>query len=521
MNTTVRLQLSVMMFLEYFIWSSWYVTMGPYLGGVLHFTPTQIGMAYNATALAAMISPFFVGMVADRFFATEKILGVLHLLGGLLLYAASQVKTFETFYPLLIAHTLCYMPTLALTNSLSFHQMKDPGKEFPSIRVMGTISWIAAGLTISFLLGETANTTPKPFLIGAGMSLAMGLYCFLLPHTPPKAKGQAVSAKDILGLDALQLLKEPSFAIFILAAFLICVPLTFYFSFVPVYLAEQSFSYIPAKMSIGQGSEIFFMLVMPWFFARLGVKWMLLFGMFAWSARYFLFLLGDNPAIPFSAILIYAGIFLHGICYDFFFVTSYIYVDKKAPATIRAKAQGFIAFVTLGAGMFVGASLSGWVVQNYTFPNAGADHYQQLSAEAWSAGNYAKWDAEGKPVLGQVVYLVPTNNAPAKIWISRADDKLAAAPQKPADPKAVEVSLPAASGPAAKPSAVVEAYVAEGTKYKPGGKMVVQSLDTLSKPMSQWTKIWLIPALGALVIMALFGLFFRYQEEARPAAKKS
>jgi nucleoside transporter len=343
MNTSIRIRLSVMMFLQYFIWGAWYVTMGPYLGGTLNFTGQQIGFAYNSTALAAMISPFFVGMVADRFFPTEKVLALLHVLGGLLLLAAAQATSFQTFYPLLIAHTLCYMPTLALTNSISFHQMSDPGKEFPGIRVLGTISWIAAGFTVG-ALGAKAITTPAPFYIAAVISVLMGLYCLTLPHTPPKATGR-VTYRDVLGLDALQLMRERSFAIFVVSAFLLCIPLTFYFSFTPTFLGDMNVSNIPAKMTMGQMSEIFFLLVMPWFFVRLGVKYMLIVGMFAWGARYLLFVLGYNTEALWP---LYLGIILHGICYDFFFVTAYIYVDKKAPVAIRAKAQGFIAFVTLG-----------------------------------------------------------------------------------------------------------------------------------------------------------------------------
>lgn len=475
MNLGMRLRLSLMMFFQYFIWSAWYVTLGPYLGGPLNFTGQQIGLAYTSTALAAMISPFFVGMVADRFFATEKILAVLHLAGGALMLAVAQAKTFEFFYPLLLAHTLCYMPTLALTNSISFAQMKDPGKEFPSIRVLGTISWICAGLTVG-TLGVQATTTPKPFLIAAGVSLLMGLYCLTLPHTPPKTKGQPVSARDVLGLDALQMLRDPSFAIFVVAAFLICIPLTFYFSFTPTFLADSNVTNVPGKMTMGQMSEIFFMLVMPWFFARLGVKWMLIVGMFSWGLRYLLFVLGYNADIIWP---LYLGVILHGICYDFFFVTAYIYVDKKAPETIRAKAQGFIALVLLGLGMFVGASLSGVVVQRYSFPNVEPARFQTVrDASVWAEGNYAKWDLNGVAQYGRI----------------RSLDREAGV-------------------------ATLEVYRRVGNSFVPGDETVTQPLTALSKPLSLWNKIWLLPAVGALAIMVLFGLLFRYREEppAQPA----
>jgi len=469
MNFQFRLRLSIMMFLEYFIWSSWYVTMGPYLGGNLNFTPQQIGFAYNSTAIAAILSPFFVGMIADRFFATEKILGVLHLAGGALLFGAAQAKNFGAFYALLIGHTLCYMPTLALTNSLSFAQMKDPGKEFPSIRVLGTISWIVAGLTVGSVLGAKATTTPMPFQLAGAVSFLMGLYCFTLPHTPPKTTGK-VTARDVLGLDALQLMKEKSFAIFVAAAFLICVPLTFYFSFTPTFLGDCNVTNIPGNMTMGQMSEIFFMLVMPLFFARLGVKWMLIAGMGCWAARYLLFILGYTAGTVWP---LYLGLILHGICYDFFFVTAYIYVDKKAPETIRAKAQGFIAFVTLGAGMFVGATLSGIVVEHYSFPKIEPTRYAMVQdATGLAEGNIVRWEAGGQSAFGKV--------------------------------KSIS---------AAESSASIEVYKKQDSGFSPSGETVTQQIKTLGKPLPLWEKIWLLPAVGALGILALFAVMFRFKDE--------
>jgi nucleoside transporter len=474
MNISLRLRLSLMMFFQYFIWSSWYVTMGPYVGGTLNFTGQQIGLAYTCTALAAMLSPFFVGMVADRFFATEKILAVLHILGGLFLFGVSQARSFSTFYPLLIGHTLCYMPTLALTNSISFAQMKDPGKEFPSIRVLGTISWICAGLAVDGLLGTKATTTPLPFQMGAVVSLLMGFYCLSLPHTPPKDTG-AVKVRDVLGLDALQLMKERSFAIFVAAAFLICIPLTFYFNLTAIFLGDCGVSNIPGKMTIGQGSEIFFMLVMPLFFARLGVKWMLGVGMFCWAARYLLFLIGFNSA---TAWLLYVGIALHGVCYDFFFVTAYIYVDKKAPEVIRAKAQGFIAFVTLGAGMFVGAYLAGLVFESYSFPKVEPVKFQQVQdVSTWSKGNIVRWAVDGKSAFGKIKQVAKDTG-----------------------------------------TASVELYKPAGKGFKLTSEVVSQPLKNLSKPLPRWNDIWLLPAIGALVILGLFAVLFRYKEE--PAKKE-
>jgi nucleoside transporter len=359
MLRSTRLRLSIMMFLQYFVWGSWYVTMGPYLNETLKFDGHQIGLAYGATALAAMISPFFVGMVADRFFATEKILAVLHVVGGLLLLYVSTLRDFGSFYPVLLAYTLCYMPTLALSNSLSFHQMSDPGKQFPGVRVLGTIGWIAAG----YAIGASGYGTSAGMFQTAGVaSLALALYSLSLPHTPPAKLGHAVTIGDILGLDALKLMRESSFAIFVIGSFLICIPLQFYYGLAGAFLSEIGIENVPAKMTWGQVSEIFFMLVMPWFFIRLGVKWMLIVGMLAWTTRYLLFSWGDNGSLVW---MLYLGILLHGICYDFFFVTGQIYVDKRAPGDLRAAAQGFIAFVTLGVGMFVGSLVFGRVLDMY------------------------------------------------------------------------------------------------------------------------------------------------------------
>jgi nucleoside transporter len=478
MNTSIRLRLSVMMFLEYAIWASWYVTMGRYLGGQLNFTPQQIGLAYNSTALAAIISPFFVGMIADRFFATEKVLALLHMLGGVLILALAKATTFSTFYALLIAHTLCYMPTLALTNSISFGQMQDPGKEFPRIRVLGTISWIVTVWGI----GQIASldrfrgydvTTPMPFVVAGVASIVMGLYCLSLPHTPPKAKGETVTARDVLGLEALQLLKERSFLMFVLSAFLICIPLSFYFSFAPSFCGDLDMPNATGKTVFGQVSEIFFMLVMPWFFARLGVKWMLMVGMCSWGVRYLLFYYGYNTAVLWP---LYIGIVLHGICYDFFFVTAYIYTDKKAWDAIRAKAQGFIALVTLGAGMFVGTSLSGTIAGAYSFPAVEPAKFQKVDAKTWVAGNYARWEANGASLYGRIKEI--------------AEDKATLLQYKPA---------------------------ASGTGFAETAETATVALSALSRPLPRWDRIWIIPGLGALAIMALFAVIFQYREGSTPA----
>jgi nucleoside transporter len=358
-------RLSLMMFLQFFVWGSWFVTLGTHLGQI-GFTGSQIGYTYLMNNIAAIISPFFVGMIADRFFSSQKVMGILHLLGGLIMYFSADVTTVGLLIFGLFLYNLTYMPTLALVNAVSFRQMKSPDTEFPRVRVWGTIGWIVAGLVITFIQFNYYADVEKsslPLKMAAVASILMGLYSFTLPDTPPQNVGKEVTAGEVLGTKTLRLLREKSFFVFVLCSLLISIPLAFYYNFTNLYLNELGMQGVAAKQSMGQMSEVLFMILMPWFFVRLGVKKMLLVGMLAWVVRYAFFANGNLGPLEW---MLYAGILLHGVCYDFFFVTGQIYVDKKAPNEIRASAQGFIAFITYGVGIGLGSILSGKVVDAFT-----------------------------------------------------------------------------------------------------------------------------------------------------------
>jgi nucleoside transporter len=372
---SVRTRLAAMMFLQFFIWGSWFVTLSTYLGQGKGFAGGDIGAAYSTMPWGAIVAPFLVGMVADRFFAAERVLAVMHIVGALFLYLAAGASTPGQVFGILLVYAMCYNPTLALVNAISFNQMASPEKQFPAIRVFGTLGWIAAGILVGTLKLEA---TAQPLLIAAGTSLVLGLFSLALPHTPPKSLGHTVTVRDVLGLDALGLMKDRSFLVFVLGSLFICIPLAFYYNFTNLFLNEEGVVNAAGKMTMGQMSEVGFMLVMPFFFARLGVKKMLLLGMAAWAARYLLFAFGNAGDL---VAIFYLGILLHGVCYDFFFVTGQIYVDNTAPKSIQASAQGFITLITYGVGMLIGSLVSGRVVEAYQIMKGaeiGGHHWRSI-----------------------------------------------------------------------------------------------------------------------------------------------
>jgi nucleoside transporter len=369
MKSTVRLQLSVMMFLNFFIWGAWFVTMGTFLGKSLHASGKDIGYAYLSQSIGAIAAPFVIGLIADKFFSAQKILAVLHIVGGVILWYAGSVNTFDSFFPAIIIYMIVFMPTLALVNSISFRQMKNPSKEFPFIRVLGTIGWIVAGVAISFIgwdkPGDEALLS-NTFKMAAIAAILLGLFSFTLPATPPAKKGVKTSMGDILGLDALRLLKNRSYLIFFLSSIAICIPLSFYYNFTNLFLNEKGMQSTAGIQSLGQVSETLFMLLMPLLFIRFGVKKMLAIGMLAWAIRYGLFAYGNIGANYWMLII---GILLHGICYDFFFVTGQIYTDNLAGERFKSAAQGLITLATYGIGMMIGSLVSGPIVDAYATSN--------------------------------------------------------------------------------------------------------------------------------------------------------
>ncbi len=519
MATLIAPRLSVMMFIQFFIWGAWYVTAYLYLGKI-GFAGSEIAWTYSVGPIAGMISPFFVGMVADRFFATERILGVLHIAGGGAMYAAVMAMQADVPDPTIInllffVHMLCYFPTLALTNSLTLHSMTDAEKQFPLIRVFGTIGWIAAGVFVSLQEWDAALDM---FKIAAGAGIAMGVYCFTLPHTPPPQKGKAVSAREILGLDALVLLKKPAYLTFMISSFLVCIPLAFYYQLAGKFVDHAGQASPALKMSFGQMSEILFMLVMPLFFKRLGVKWMLFVGMLAWVARYGLFAIASDDG---AAAAVLTGIILHGICYDFFFVTGQIYTDKVAPAAIRSQAQGMLVLFTLGLGMFIGAQVAGTVEEQFTPSDDLAKTDAALTdlvarAEAINASVNSELSASlqtsinsAKEASGTLLEATPGFQAGAigdqMGGLAGQVSDLRGLTDKPRWEQWMAVLSPPELD--ADKTAEVEKLEAEIASLR------VKRAELLRQTL-EWKEIWIRPCIGAAIIMILFALLFKVDPPA-------
>ena len=363
MELKVRSQLSFLFFLEFFIWGAWFVTMGTFLSQEFGASGGQLAMAYETQSIGAIIAPFIIGLIADRYFSAQKILGILHLIGAALLFTVSNSESFSGFYPYILIYMLLYMPTLALANSVAFHQMEDPTKQFASIRVLGSVGWILAGFTIGYLAWEGAQTLKYTFYMASSASAILGVYSFFLPNTPPKiGSDKKISIREILGLDALAMLKDRGFLFFFIASILICIPLAFYYQHANQFLNEIGMKAAASKMILGQISEVLFLLLLPLFIKRYGIKNALILGILAWGVRYLLFAFGDAGAQTWMLIF---GIILHGVCYDFFFVSGQIYTDFKAGEKYKSTAQGLITLATYGVGMLIGFRFAGWLTDQY------------------------------------------------------------------------------------------------------------------------------------------------------------
>ncbi|MCB9055719.1 MAG: MFS transporter [Chitinophagales bacterium] len=378
MRPTTRIQLSMMMFLEFFIWGGWFVSLGTFLSANLDASGDQMANVFSTQSWGAIIAPFIIGLIADRYFNAEKILGVLHIAGAALMYLMYCSDDIAAFFPYTLGYMILYMPTIALTNSVAFNQLNDPEKEFSGLRVWGTIGWIIAGLAISYLFhwdsqenvekGLLKNT----FLLSGIAALILGLFSFFLPKTPPKkSTGEKSSLSEILGLDALKLLKDKNFAVFFIASVLICVPLAFYYQNAHPYLTSSGMADATGKMTIGQISEVLFMLLLPLFFKKFGFKKTILVGMLAWVLRYILFAYGNAGELAFMLL---TGIALHGICYDFFFVSGFIYTNAKAGEKYKSAAQGLITLATYGVGMLIGFKVAGLIADNYKTADGAIDY---------------------------------------------------------------------------------------------------------------------------------------------------
>ena len=351
------------MFFHFFICGAWFVTMGTFLSQEFNSSGSELSLAYETQSIGAIIAPFIIGLIADKYFAAQKVLGTIHLFGAFLLYNAGISENFSFFYPYILIYMLLYMPTLALANSVAFRQMKDPSKEFAPIRIFGSIGWIIAGLLIGYFSWESLNTLKNTFYMSSFISLILGVYSFTLPNTPPiieKNKNKTIS--EIIGLDALKLLNDKAYLVFFIASILICIPLAFYYQHANQFLNEIGMEAAAAKMTLGQISEVLFLSLLPFFIKRFGFKSTLIVGILAWGLRYLLFSLGADGINSWMLIL---GIILHGICYDFFFVSGQIYTNLKCKPEYKSSAQGLITLATYGLGMLIGFRIAGYLIDLY------------------------------------------------------------------------------------------------------------------------------------------------------------
>lgn len=381
MSTGIRLRLSVMMFLEFFVWGAWFVTMGSYLTGSLAFSGAESAMAYSTQSWGAIVAPFVIGLIADKYVNAERLLGVIHLIGAALMYWLASASEFGAFYPYLLVYMILYMPTLALVNSISFRQMDDPARHFGNIRVWGTVGWIVAGLLISFAFdwdsqaGIAEGLLRNTFLMAAAASLVLGVFSFTLPRTPPQSAAGEGGLRAALGLDALALLRDRNFLVFFVASILICIPLAFYYQHANQFLTEIEVANAAGIQTLGQVSEVGFMLLVPFFLKRFGMKMTLLIGMLAWAARYVLFAYGDAGGLLFLLIL---GIALHGVCYDFFFVSGQVFTDSKAGPRYKSAAQGLITLATYGVGMLIGFWVAGQLTDAFAVDGGPAHDWRSI-----------------------------------------------------------------------------------------------------------------------------------------------
>lgn len=416
MQTPLKIKLSFFMFLQYFIWGSWYVSMGTYLANTLKFGGQEIGAAYGAFAIGAMISPFFVGLIADRYFASEKLLAILGIAGGAVLCILPQTSTFGAFYPALILYCALYAPTLALGNSLALHHLKDAKTDFPRVKIFSAVGWIGGLVALNLLDGAQSSIQ---FHLAGGVSIAFGLFSLTLPHTPPKKTGANVSVGEILGLDALALLRKPAFAIFILCMFLICIPLYFYFVNLGIYLTELKWENMLMKTSLAQVSDVVFMVMLPFMLKRWGYKKTIFLGILAWVLRYFA-LAGSVDGAALQVTFIFAAILLHGVCYDFLFIAGQLYVDNEANERIRGAAQGFIAFILWGVGAFVGTMLAGKVLAMHTLTDAAGVEVRDWKA-IWMT---PAWGALVVLVVFVIFFREPEKKAEQPVIAGRAEENL-------------------------------------------------------------------------------------------------